>query len=186
MDPKDYVSYPIYVFGFSRNVVNEAFEAFMENEGTSEDAQNKLEALFGKKPYSFINPELMHLCAPLKEFSTTTLSKNVLDRVFSELPDYLKLMLENLPRGFFVDGMGRSYKHEYGNVWSVYFPFNLRKRYSSGNLYEKNILKLTHTTLPDTSFLVKIESIGDQKIASFSVIFEDGPWIRALEDLKSI
>lgn len=155
----------------------------MEKDGTSEEAEAMLFSLFGKKNYSFANPEKMYLCAPKKEFSFTTLKKEVMDAAFKQLPDYLQELFADIPRGLFVDGYGRSYKHEYANVWSVYIPFNVRRVYKSGNIYPKDVIKITHAYRPDLDIVAKVESIGDQKKATFSLILKEGPWMHVVSKL---
>lgn len=167
----------IYVFGFSRIQVREAYELFMEKEGTDIDGQEKLELLFGKPPYSFTNPELMYECAPMKEFSVTTLTKARLAKAFAALPDYLRELFKDKRLGFFVDDEGRTYKHEFDKVWSVYIPFVLRSRYQTSILREGDIVKIRHATEPNLTFLVKVEDTEDQKEATFAVMFAEGQWM---------
>ena len=172
----------IYVFGFSRIQLREAYELFMEKEGTAIDGQERLELLFGKPPYSFTNPTLMYECAPMKEFSITTLTKARLHKEFAKLPDYLQEMFKGKRLGFFVDNEGRTYKHEFDKVWSVYIPFVLRSRYHTSILREGDIVKIRHATEPNVSFLAKVEDTEDQKEATFAVLFAEDSWMHKVGD----
>lgn len=153
----------IHSLGLPRMVVAKIFSLLESNESDEEIVR-----IFGKaKSYKFLEDERLLHGAPYTEFGQTGMSKNRMEQLIFSLPQVAQEVVRQYKIGLYKDILGRYYKRETEEAWSVLVEPKSMDKFP----YVNEVVQLEHVFDSSDILFMEVKYIDVKLKRSALVVF---------------